>query len=452
MNQQPHNIEAEKGLLGVLMMPESANVLAACFARNIQPDAFYDRKNRIVWAAIAKLGSTGEEVDEMRVIDFLTTHTAKDLGWLRADSPLTPPDMCLIECVGGPAYLMEMTTALETTTAARQWLNIIVEKWQCRQIITHAQDAIRLAHAPGDETPDDIRARLESALTTLDASERQTSVSLATAMEKALVDRQEALSKAAGVRTGFLDLDVHIRRGFEPKQFIVIAARSGAGKSALAACVAYQAVTDGIPTKLFTLEMGAEEFGDRINAIATEVDQRRISEQMATPAERYKLKQAIERISHVPAEVDDGNWNIEGIWRKARDFRRRHCRDNRGMIIIDYLQLVRPSSPRDSREQQVAHIARSCKAMAKELHMPVVGLAQLNRGKDRYDEPNTDLLRESAALEHDADKVLLLWEDAEDKHIRKIKIAKQRGGPTTGPITLGWRGHLTKFFNHAKDL
>ena len=441
----PHDLTAEQGLLGTCITVPS-EVVPECQAQKITPEYFYDIKHQHIFHAITVLVDKSTGIDEITLCNAL-----RDAGNL--------------ETAGGPAYISQLVSRIEVAAHAIHWLAIVREKYFLRRLITTAQKTVEMAFAPAD----DIRAifdKVEGSFIEL-STERLSGDEPQHIREpiKEAVETINFLQKhkgsVSGVHTGFRDLD-KLCFGFHPGQMIVVAARPGMGKTSIALNFVHAALFKGkgngngpVPTLMFSLEMPANELAMRLICSHASANLRSIREGFAGDRLPH-IADAAKEYQDKPFYIDDqGGQTIFEIRAKARRLCRKH---QLGLIVIDYLQLINGTDNRVPREQQIAEASRSIKAMAKELQLPVIALAQLNRKSEEENRaPRMSDLRESGSIEQDADVVMLIDkkrrakkddadEDEKDRAVwpRELIVAKQRNGPTGG-VDLVFRPSLTRF-------
>jgi replicative DNA helicase len=269
---------------------------------------------------------------------------------------------------------------------------------------------------------------------------------------------ENGAEEVTGVRTGYFDLD-RMTAGFQPGDLIVLAARPSMGKTALALNIAeHVAVHEGLPVVVFSMEMGASQLALRVVGSLGRIDQQHLRTGRLRDDEWERLPEAASKLSEAPMFIDETpGLNPAELRARARRLARQYG-GTLGLIVIDYLQLIEPEDRKAPRQEQVAQISRRLKFLARELQIPVVALAQVNRGsEDRQDHtPRLSDLRESGSIEQDADTVLMLhrparFDKSQEDNILEVHIAKQRNGPT-GQITLTYLREYMRYENYAADL
>ena len=430
----PHDIEAEQAILGSMLTDKDA-VLAAIEV--LKEDSFYREDNKLIFNAITNLYSRNEPVDIITVKAELV-----ELGAL--------------DRVGGLEYLVELPERVPTTANVERYIKIVDEKAMLRRLITSANELIALGYDES-ENVDNIMDMAEKKI--FDLASKKNTAGYAV-MKDILVESFAELERlynqkgnVTGVSTGFYDLD-NVTAGLHNSDLIIVAARPAMGKSAFAINLATNAaVKSGVPSVIFNLEMSKEQVGNRILCSEALVDSNKIRTGQIEDDDWMKLAQTLGRISDAPIYIDDTP-GISAMEIRAK-CRKLKLEKNIGLIVIDYLQLISGSGKKNaSREQEISEISRSLKIMAKELNVPVIALSQLSRTAEKRDDkrPMLSDLRESGAIEQDADIVMFLYRDdyynpdTEKKNVAEVILAKHRGG-STGTVELAWLPSYTKFAN-----
>ncbi|QDT39433.1 replicative DNA helicase [Stratiformator vulcanicus] len=431
----PQNLEAERGVLGSLLLmndaiDEVADVVTA--------DSFYSDRHRLIYASIHDLYERG-----VRGIDVVTL--AEKLEKERH----------LEEC-GGPAYLVEILESVPHAAHAKYYAEIVREKaversliYACTDILKECYDATR----PIDEILQLAEQGIFRILEQQEITERFSIDQILIDAWSRIEQRSQNEGELSGLTTGFSDLDKHTN-GFQPSELIILAARPSMGKTALV-CNWAEAIADrtGKAVLLFSLEQSKLELAERFLCIRAQVDGHKLRSGEFDEAERYRLMEASSELHELPLFIDDqAGRTVSQIGAIARRLKRQ---GNLGIIIVDYLQLIEPEDRKAPREQQIAFISRRLKFIAKELSVPVVALAQLNRGVELREDKRPRLadLRESGAIEQDADLISFLHRpDQYDKNDRpgeaEVIIAKHRSGPT-GIVKLTWRAKYMRFEDYS---
>ena len=434
----PHDVEAEQAVLGC-MLTDRDSVLSAIEV--LRKDSFYREDNKMIFEAITNLYSKSQPIDVITVKAELS-------------------DMGNLERVGGLEYIAGLTEKFTTSANIEKYIRIVDDKATHRHLIQTANDLVALGYDETEEV-DRIMDMAEKKVFDLSAKKNTKGYSpikdvLLESYGK-LEELYNAKGRLSGLTTGFIDLD-NKTSGLHNSDLVIVAARPAMGKSAfainLATNVALKAKKGVI---IFSLEMSKEQVGNRILCSEAMVDSNKLRTGMLEDEDWAKLAENLGRLSDAPIYIDDtAGISIMEIRAKARKL---HIEKDIGLIVIDYLQLIQGSGNRNSsREQEISEISRSLKILAKELNVPVIALSQLSRGVEKRDDkrPMLSDLRESGAIEQDADIVMFLYRDdyyhpdTEKKNISEIILAKHRGG-STGTIDLAWLPSYTKFANLTKD-
>jgi len=430
----PHDIEAEQAVIGSMLTDKDAVISAIEVLRE---DDFYREDNKAIYAAILNLYNRSEPID-------IITLKAELVSNGKFDS------------VGGLEYLAGLPEKVPTTSNVDKYIKIVEEKSVLRRLIKTANDIIELGYDPMQEV-EDIMDGAEKKIFDIMQKRNQKGYS---SIKDVLVDTFTQLEQlynqkqhVTGVPTGFADLD-YKTAGLHESDLVLIAARPAMGKSAFALNIAsYAATKANVPVALFSLEMSKEQMVNRILCSEAMVDSNKVRTGKIEDEDWAKLAGALGTLSEAPIYIDDTpGISVTEIRAKCRKMK---LEKNIGLVVIDYLQLVQGSSnKRSSREQEISEISRSLKILAKEINVPVIALSQLSRAPEQRPDhrPMLSDLRESGAIEQDADIVMFLYrddyynEDSEKKNIAEVIIAKHRAG-STGTVELLWLGNYTKFAN-----
>ena len=433
----PHDIEAEQAVIGS-MLTDSDAVTSAIEV--LKPEDFYREDNKEIYEAILNLYNRSEPIDIITVKAELES-------------------MGKFEQVGGLEYLAELPDKVPTTANAMKYIKIVEEKSTLRRLIKTANEIIELGYSPTEEV-DDIMENAEKKIFNIMQDKNQKGYSpLKDVLVESFTKLEELYNRKqhiTGVPSGFIELDYRTA-GFHGSDLVLIAARPAMGKTAFALNIAtYAAVKANIPVAVFSLEMSKEQLVNRILCSEAMVDSNKVRTGKLEEDDWTKLAEAIGPLSEAEMYIDDTpGINIMEIRAKCRKLK---LEKNIGLVVIDYLQLIQGTNKRGgSREQEISEISRSLKILAKELNIPVIALSQLSRAAEQRPDhrPMLSDLRESGAIEQDADIVMFLYrddyynEDSEKKNIAEVIIAKHRGG-STGTVELLWLGNYTKFVNIEK--
>ncbi len=433
----PHNIEAEQAVLGCMLLDSD---VIPTVTELIRSSDFYREDHREICEAIIDIVENAGPVDIITVAEQLQQRGT-------------------LEKVGGIDYLASITSAVPTTANARHYAKIVEEKSLLRRLIKAAQDIAGMSYDEAEEA-EFVLDKAEKAI--FDIIERRSTQGF-THIKDVLLEtfsRLEELynskSPITGVPTGFTDLDMKTA-GLQNSDLILIAARPGMGKTAMALNIAqYAAVQKHVPVALFNLEMSKDQLVNRMLCSEVMVDSHKMRTGKLDDEDWKKIARALGPLSEAPIYIDDTpGLTVMDIRAKCR---RLKLEKRLGLVVIDYLQLMRGRGRAENRQQEVSEISRSLKILAKELNVPVVTMSQLSRGPEsRTDHrPMLSDLRESGAIEQDADIVMFLYRDdyynpdSDKKNIAEVIIAKHRNG-STGTIYLKWFGQYTKFANLERD-
>lgn len=433
----PHDLEAEQAVIGSMFTDKEAVSNAV---EVLKDDDFYREDNKIIYSAMLNLYSRGEPIDLITVKSELES-------------------MGKFEQVGGFEYLASLPEKVPTTANALKYIKIVEEKSALRNLIKTANDIIELGYDPTEDV-EDIMEGAEKKIFNLMQDKNQKGYSpIKDVLVESFAKLEELYNKKqhiTGVPTGFFDLDYRTA-GLHGSELILIAARPAMGKSAFVLNIATNAAIRGnTPVAIFSLEMSKEQMVNRILCSEAMVDSNKVRTGKLEDDDWGKLAEAIGPLSETGIYIDDTpGISVMEIRAKCRKLK---LEKNIGMVVIDYLQLIQGSNKKSSsREQEISEISRSLKILAKELNVPVIALSQLSRAVEQRPDhrPMLSDLRESGAIEQDADIVMFLYrddyynEDSEKKNIAEVIIAKHRGG-STGTVDLGWLGSYTKFVNLEK--
>ena len=433
----PHDIEAEQAILGSMLTDKDAVINAIEVLRE---DSFYREDNRAIYAAILGLYAKSEPIDIITVKAELIENGN-------------------FERIGGLEYLASLPEKVPTTANVDKYIKIVDEKSMLRNLINSANEMVALGFNETEDV-DQIMDMAEKKI--FDLSQKKNSKGY-TQLKDVLVESFAKLEelynqkgRISGISTGFADLDLRTS-GLHNSDLIIVAARPAMGKSAFAINIATNvAVQSKKPVAIFNLEMSKDQVGNRILCSEAMVDNNKIRTGQVEDDDWVKLASTLGRLSEAPIYIDDtAGISIMEIRAKCRKLKMER---DIGLVVIDYLQFIQGSGTKNSsREQEISEISRSLKILAKELNIPVIALSQLSRSVEKRDDkrPMLSDLRESGAIEQDADIVIFLYrddyynEDSEKKNIAEVILAKHRGG-STGTVDLAWLPSYTKFANLEK--
>lgn len=429
----PHSIEAEQSVVGSMIMDREAILTAS---EIITGEDFYQHQYGVLFEAIVELYSEDKPVDLVTLQDRLKE---KDV----------PPEISSLE------FVRDLLLAVPTSANVKYYANIVSEKSMLRKLIKVNEEIANTCYL-GKEKLEDILEGTEKKI--FDLVQKRNSgdyVPIKQVVINAL-EKIEATSKTkgtvTGIPTGFVDLD-YKTSGFQPSDLILIAARPSMGKTAFVLNIAqHVAFRHNVTAAVFSLEMSKEQLVNRLFALEARVDSQLIRTGNLADSDWEKLIEGAGIIGRSNLIIDDTpGISISELRSKCRKYKLEH---NLGIIIIDYLQLMSGSGKGDSRQQEISDISRSLKGVARELNVPVIALSQLSRAVEQRPDhrPMLSDLRESGAIEQDADVVMFLYrddyynKDSENKNIAEVIIAKQRNGPI-GTVNLVWLPNYTKFAN-----
>jgi replicative DNA helicase len=427
----PQNLEAESSVLGGILLENDAinRVL-----ESLTPDDFYRESHRKIFRAMIELADRNEPVDLITLSDFL-----KGKGDL--------------EAVGGSSYLASIAGLVPTAANIAYYARIVRE----RAILRHLISAATEIASRGFEEQGNVEEFLDTAEKAIfDISEKRIKSSFVMVgdmikdsikMVEKLYERKEMVT---GVPTGFKDLD-ELTAGLQPSELIVVAGRPSMGKTAVCLNIATHAAFAGVGVAIFSLEMAKEQLVLRLLCSEARVDNSKIRSGYLAEREFPKLVMAAGRLADAPIYIDDTPAiSILELRAKARRLVRDKAKKV-ALIIVDYLQLMRGTGNAGNREQEISEISGSLKALAKELHVPVIAISQLNRQVENRKPPKPMLadLRESGAIEQDADVIAFIfrevvYDDKADERVAEVIVAKQRNGPID-TVRLAFFKEYTRF-------
>jgi replicative DNA helicase len=435
----PHNTEAEESILGAMLLSRDAIATAH---ETLKPEDFYRPAHANIYEAILHLYSRGEPADPVTVANELTKQN-------------------LLDNIGGSGVLVALQAGTPGTTNAAHYAHIIEENSLLRKLITTCGDITHQAYNHPEE-PTTLIDHAEQQIFNLTNHRTQTTLATLRDLIGLELDNLEqryenTTGNITGLPTGYTDLDNQLN-GLQPGALYIIGARPAMGKSAFALGIATHITTQTKqPCLLFSLEMSHTELTQRIITAEAQIDATRMRNGKLHANDWPKITQAIGTLAEAPLHIDDNpNTTIMEIRGKARRLKAKH---GLACIIIDYIQLMTGKGRTENRQTEIAEISRGLKILARELEVPVIALSQLSRTlEQRLDKrPMLSDLRESGALEQDADTVLFLYRDevynetSPDRGLAEIIIAKQRSGPT-GTIRLNFIAHHTRFANMTKGI
>ncbi|MDP0500957.1 MAG: replicative DNA helicase [Verrucomicrobiota bacterium JB022] len=463
----PHNLDAEEGLLAACLLDGGQDVLTLCMEARLRHDAFYKPAHQVLFHVMMDLYAKNVMADEVVVIDHLASHNIGSVRWLKEKQRLTPATTTLLDLIGGPSTILEITNRVETTTHARYWLQIVRDKWILRRLIDTSRNIVEQAYSSQGELNHFIDTVEQQILAINEDRIQDSAQKFEVAVDQAanLINMMLQGRNESGVLTQYRDLDDRTF-GLHPGQMIVLAARPSMGKTSFALNIAENVALppggkDGHGVLVFSLEMPSEQLAMRMLCGRAKVNLKKVRDRMISKDQVRELTRVGGELKRAPIWVDDSSGlNILELRAKARRMSQQHPIR---LIVIDYLQLISGIDSRVPREQQISEISRGVKALAKELNVPVLVLSQLNRASEKENRmPRISDLRESGSIEQDADMVFLLDSPrSNDKnpaspvipqaaHERLLIIAKQRNGPT-GDFKLTFIPDFTRFENYTSQ-
>ncbi len=433
----PHSLEAEQSVIGSMLMDREAIITAS---EIVTADDFYQHQYGVMYESMVELFNEGKPVDLVTLQNRLKE---KDV----------PPEVSSLE------FVRDIITTVPTSANVKYYATIVKEKAVLRRLIRVNEEIANdcyLGRDPLETILADTEKKIFDLLQSRSSGDfvpiRQVALNVLENIEKASKTKETV----TGVPTGFIDLD-YKTSGFQPSDFILIAARPSMGKTAFVLNVVdHVAVKRGIPCMVFSLEMSKEQLVNRMLSMESNVDSQKLRTGTLTDSDWDAVVEGVGIIGGSKLIIDDTpGISISELRSKCRKMKLEH---GLGMVIIDYLQLMTGSGKSsDNRQQEISEISRSLKALAREMQAPVVALSQLSRAcETRTDHrPMLSDLRESGAIEQDADVVMFLYrddyynKDSEMKDMAEVIIAKQRNGPI-GTVNLVWMPQYTKFANATR--
>lgn len=429
----PHSIEAEQSVLGAMLKDkESINTALEI----IKPEDFYKGANREIYEAMIILFNKNEPVDLITLAEEL-----KRRGTL--------------ENVGGVTYLANLSSSIATTANTKYYCKIVEEKSVLRRLIRSSDEVMARAYEDNEEVNAIVELAEKNIFDITQGTNKEGFSPISEVLLNSFAQIEERAAnkgRLTGLETGFIDLDNKLS-GLQKSDLILLAARPSMGKTALGINIATNsALKANARVAIFSLEMSKEQLVQRIISATAHVDLQKIISGNLVDEEWLKVVESMGPLSQMNIFIDD-TAGISLMEMKAK-CRRLKIEKGLDLILVDYLQLMQLDGRQESRQQEISAISRGLKALAKEMDCPVIALSQLSRAPElRSDHrPILSDLRESGAIEQDADVVMFLYRDeyydkeTELKNIGELIIAKHRNGPT-GSIELVWKGEYTKYLN-----
>ncbi|MEN2258806.1 replicative DNA helicase [Paraclostridium benzoelyticum] len=434
----PHSVESEQSILGYILLDKEAIITVT---ETIKPEDFYKEAHKIIYECMMKLNNKNEPIDLITLTEEL-----KKQGHL--------------EDVGGISYITSLSTIVPTTSNVKYYADIVKEKSVLRKLIRVSNDILNLGYDSSIKV-EDILEKAEKQI--FDISQEKSSEDFQ-AINSVLMDTYDMIEKLytnkediTGITTGFDDLNKKTN-GLQRTDLILVAARPAMGKTAFSLNLVQNAALKGdASVAVFSLEMSKEQLVQRMLSAQSHVELKKIKTGNLDENDWPRIIDAMSVLSNANIYIDDTpGIKIGELRSKCRKLKIEKGLD---LILIDYLQLMEGDGGNESRQQEISKISRSLKIIAKELNCPVVALSQLSRAPEQRSDHRPMLadLRESGAIEQDADIVMFLYRDeyyhpdSERKNIGEIIIAKNRHGET-GSVELVWLGEIQKFANKAREM
>jgi len=438
LRERPVDLAAERGVLGsIFLKPDACDDVALV----LRPEDFADEAHQILFRHLLELHDGGKRIDTTIVLDRLRS---------KGD----------LERIGGVAAIGEIVQSVPHAAHATHYAQIVRDKSLLRSLIDAGTDILRDAYDSTDE-PKELLSRAESKIFTILENRSSADATPINEVLGKVLERMDARMKheqtLGGVETGFTELDA-LCGGLHNSELVILAARPSMGKTALALNIAeHVALSVGMPAAIFSMEMSGPQLVMRMLGSLGRLDQHKMRTGALNDDDWQKLTTSVGRLNEAPIFIDEsGMLNPTELRGRARRLHRQQGGPGLGLIVIDYLQLMETGNSMENRATEVAEISRALKAVAKELNVPVVALSQLNRGLEQRPNkrPVMSDLRESGAIEQDADLILFIYRDevynpdSPDKGTAEIIIGKQRNGPI-GTVKLTFLGQYTRFENFA---
>ncbi|NMA67448.1 MAG: replicative DNA helicase [Clostridiaceae bacterium] len=432
----PHHVEAEQSILGSLLIDR--NALSEVSGR-LKPETFYLEKHKEIFEAIISLYEESLPVDIVTVSDILSKRGT-------------------LEKVGDLDYIAHLANSVPTTANISHYVSIIEDKALLRNLIKVSGEISDMAYQGATDGAEVLNHAEKSVFDISQGMNRTGLEHINLVLDKTFTQLEELCQKKGdltGVPSGFIDLD-RKTSGFQNSDLILVAARPAMGKTSFVLNIAVNAALRKFPVAIFSLEMSRTQLVNRILSLESMVELEKMRTGKLEADDWKKIGHSLGPLSKSPIYIDDNaSLNTMEMMSKLRKLK---LERGLGLVIIDYLQLMEGRKRSESRQQEISEISRSLKIMAKELNVPVIALSQLSRAPEQRNDhrPVLSDLRESGAIEQDADMVMFLYrddyynEDSERKNIVEVIIAKHRNG-STGTVELAWIPQYTKFGNRMFD-
>jgi replicative DNA helicase len=430
----PHSNEAERSVLGASMLGERALIEVA---EKVRPEDFYNKAHQEIFAAIMELHKNSGSVDSLTVSEELDKRGVLDM-------------------VGGRAYVAGLASDVPSIANAGEYAAIVAEKALLRDLIIASDDVISKSYADGTDAQSMLDYAEQQILEIAKGRQSRSFVALSDILlenMELINERSKTKGQITGVPTGLVDLD-HKTSGLQKSDLIILAARPSMGKTAFSLCVAKNAAAKGNRVMIFSLEMSKEQLTQRFLAMEAMIDAQKLRTGDLNAEDWKALSKAADALDKAPIFIDDTpGMKLMEMKNKCRRLKEKEGLD---LVIVDYLQLMEMGGRVESRQLEVAALSRQMKQMARELECPVIALSQLSRASEQRKDnrPILSDLRDSGAIEQDADVVLFLYRDevynpeTERPGECEVIVAKQRNGPI-GTVEVRWLAPYTKFVNKS---
>ncbi|WP_317366542.1 replicative DNA helicase [uncultured Tyzzerella sp.] len=429
----PNDFEAEQAVLSCMIFDIDGISIAY---EMLKAEDFYRPEHKILFEAMISMYSNSHNVDVITLKNKLEA-------------------MDMLNNVGGYEYIIELYNIVSTSALTKQYADIVKEKSIRRKILKASKD-INVLTFDNTETIENIVEKVEKIVDNIGDNSNLDDFSPISKVLETSIENIENLfrnkSKVTGIETGFVDFDMKTS-GLQNSDFILIAGRPSMGKTAFVINIAqHAALHKNVTTAIFSLEMSKEQLVNRMICTEALVDAQKLRTGDIQSDDWYKIAEAVSALSDAPIYIDDKSAiTIPELRAKCRRLKKEK---NLGLVVIDYLQLMNGSGKNENRQQEISNISRSLKGLARELNVPIVALSQLSRAVEQRKPPKPMLsdLRESGAIEQDADLVCFLYREeyynpeTEKRGQAEVIIAKQRNG-SVGTVNLSWLGQYTKFAN-----
>ncbi|MGB9668552.1 MAG: replicative DNA helicase [Thermosulfidibacteraceae bacterium] len=433
----PHNIEAERALLGSILLDGQSIIKILDL---VEPQDFYRKEHQLIFTAMLKLFEKGNPIDAITVHEELTNMKCQDE-------------------TGGIEYLIDLIDTVATSAHIVQYAKSVRDKAILRKLINTATEIIAKCYNTEVEDVEDLIDEAESMIFKISERYIKEDFSPTSDLIKLAISKLETLAqkrdRITGIPTGYYELD-NLTAGLHPSDLIIVAARPGMGKTAFALNIAANAAINEKKTvAIFSLEMSKEQLAMRLLSQTARVDYQKLRTGTLIKDDWKRIIEAAEILTEAPIFIDDTpGISVIEMRAKARRLKHEHGID---LIIVDYLQLIKGRGRTENRQQEISEISRSLKTLAKELNVPVIAVSQLSRAVEaRQDKrPQLSDLRESGAIEQDADLVIFIYREEvykklpHNKGVAEIIIGKQRNGPT-GTIKLTFIKEFLRFEDHEE--